>query len=205
MKARTQNITLAVAAIFLLAGFQSRANETVGLFVEPGITIESGTSAIDYPTPFSNSSGTLKGLGLLGRFGVHASEAIFVAADLRYSMPNFRDSTNNFEAAAEAYNYGISAGLQMPDIGLRIWGGYIIGGMANPGESKGVDVKFEDGTGYRVGAGFRIAMFSVNLEYQAMKYAKTIFEKIGPITGSSDNLRYSNDSFILSGSFPLEL
>jgi hypothetical protein len=191
----------------LIFGSSIALAQESGLFVEPGVTYETSDTDVDYPAPFGNSSGSVKGFGLMGRGGFHINEAFFVAADLRYSKPKFTDSSVDYDATADASNYGLAVGFQMPDIGLRVWGDYIFGGTLNPDSSSGIDVKFEAAKGFRVGAGFRIAAFSVNLEYQDLKYGDTKLEELGPFTSdtalSSTELR--NKSYILSASFPLEL
>lgn len=198
--------------ILLLAGLTIAPTvyaqeDSGGLFVEPGLTYSMYDSSINYPAPFDDSSGEVRGIGLMARLGFHINEAIFVAGDARYSMPKFTDSTNDLDSKAKGYDIGPSVGMQMPDIGLRIWGTYILASELDPEASNGFDYKFTGGKGYRIGAGFRLAMVSLNLEWQKIKYDSTDIEQIGPLSGagSTDSISFDGDGWIASVSFPLEL
>jgi len=200
---------MSVLVLSTLAFSQARAAEgNGGLFLEPGVTYEMLAGGVDYPAPFTNSTGKLQGLGLVARFGIHAAEILFVGLDARYARPNFTDSANDTSSSAVEYNYGPMIGAQMPQvIGLRFWGSYIIGGLTDPDESKGVDVKFNNPTGWRLGAGFKVALVSLNLEYQALTHSSTTLEKIGPfaLDSNMDSVKYRNEGFVLSVTFPLAL
>lgn len=89
----------------------------------------------------------------------------------------------------------------MPVVGLRIWGSYIVAGEANPDSSNGVDLKFTDANGYRLGAGFRVMAVSLNVEYQDFKYNTTSFEKVG---FASSDVELKNQGYVASVSFPFE-
>lgn len=176
-----------------------------GLFVEPAITYEKSESSVNWPSPLSDSTGTADGLGIGARFGFHLNEAFFIGADARYSMPRFKSSAN-YEADSTATNYGAVVGFQMPNVGLRIWGTYVLGGELDPKADGNFDVKFEKATGYRVGAGFRVQSVSLNLEYQDLKYGNSVLQKFGPLSGAAtfDDVNLKNKSWIASVSFPLE-
>ena len=169
-----KTLILTAAALFSFASFA----DSGGLYVEPGVTYQSYKSSITYPAPFSNSTGNVNGFGLVARLGFHIDEAFFVAADARYSHPDYKDSTNNLNSSATEYDLGPVVGIQMPVVGLRVWAGYILVSQLDPKGSNNVDYKFTDGTGYRVGAGFHVAMLSLNLEYQKLKYGKTTNHRI---------------------------
>ena len=77
--------------------------------------------------------------------------------------------------------------------------------ITDPAESNGFDYKFNNGTGYRVGAGFHAGIVSLNLEYQKINYSNTTVEKLGPLTGNSDSIKFNGDGRIGSVSFPLEM
>lgn len=204
MKKFTGLFSLALAALILTPAAKAQDS---GIFVEPSLTYELGDSKTNYPAPLSNSSGEISGFGLGGRGGFHVNEAIFVGLDGRYSFTKFKDSNVNYDADATGYNLAPVVGFQMPDIGLRVWGSYVVMGELNPEESRGWDVKYTDAMGPRIGAGFRIASISVNLEYQDLKYDKATLEAVGPFNpgDSFDNVELSNKSWIASVSFPLEL
>jgi hypothetical protein len=178
-----------------------------GLFVEPGVTYSQYDSSIDYPAPFSNSKGEVKGFGLMARLGFHISDVVFVAADARYSMPKFKDSTNNLDANAKQMDIGPVVGVQMPVVGLRVWGEYVAASQLDPDASNGFDYKFTDGKGYRIGAGFRVAIVSLNLEYQKIDYDKTTVQQLGGFATNTDTdmIHFNGEGWVASVSFPLEL
>lgn len=177
-----------------------------GLFIEPAITYEFGRAAVDYPSPLSNSTGNAAGFGLGAKFGMHVSEAIFLALDARYSMPQYDDSSVDYDAGSVSTNWGPVLGVQMQDIGMRVWGTLILGGELNPKQSGNFDVSFSDASGYRIGTGFHIASVSLNIEYQQIKYGNTTLEEAGPFSpGDLNNVNLTNSTWIGSVSFPLEL
>lgn len=175
-----------------------------GFFIEPMITYQNFKADIEYPNTFlSDSSGDVKGTGFGLRLGGHVIDTVFLAADLRYSQPKYQDS--NFEADAKESNYGVVLGLQMPIIGLRLWAGYVVDGVLDPKEDNGVDLKFKEASGPRLGAGFHVAMFSINLEYQNLKYDSTELEKLGPFTdvNAQDRIELTESGYVASVSFPI--
>ncbi|KYG66412.1 hypothetical protein AZI86_05015 [Bdellovibrio bacteriovorus] len=189
----------------LLVSLLATTSQAAGLFVEPLVTYEgSSKTEIDWPTPWQNSSGSVEGLGIGARLGMHAGDILLLAADVRYSKPQFKDSSNNIDTASNQYNYGLMVGAQTPFLGIRVFGTYILGGELNPDEDNSVDAKFTEGTGYRVGAGVHFAFVSVNLEYQDMKYNKTTLESVGPFAGPDLDYDLTNKSYILSVGFPFE-
>lgn len=199
-------------SIFLVTqiGFSVNAEaqeSRMGLFVEPLISYEVGDTSVNYPSPFSNSKGTVSGFGLGTKLGFHFYESFFVGLDGRYSMPQFKDSSVSYDAKAVSTNWGPLVGMQMPNIGLRVWGTFIVDGELDPEKSGSFDVAFKKASGYRVGAGFRISIVSLNLEYQQLDYDETSLEQIGPFTSTAtfNNVNLYNKSWIASVSFPLEL
>lgn len=178
-----------------------------GLFVEPAITYEKIDTKTNYPSPLSDSTGTVEGFGLGARLGFHVSEAFFLGADVRYSMPQVKDSSVSYDAKATSLNWGPVVGMQMPDMGLRIWAGYIMNGELDPEKSGNFDVKLQEATGYRAGVGFRVSSVSLNLEYQNIKYGRAVLEQVGPFSpGQSFNsVSPEAKGFVASVSFPLEL
>lgn len=184
-------------AVFTTSAAQAAVG---GLFVEPGITYETGEAKADWPTPLGSSNISTSGFGLLAKVGFHLNEAFFVALDARYSKPTLKDG--GYEAASSAMNYGPAIGVQMPDVGFRVWGSYILGGELDPEESSSIESKFTSASGYRVGIGFRLIPVSLNLEYQTMKYGTSDVELGGII--SSDDVDATSNAYILSVTFPLE-
>lgn len=199
------NILKALPAVLLISLFATTSH-AVGLFVEPLVTYEgSSKTELDWPTPFQSSTGSVEGLGVGARLGGHINEIFLVAADVRYSKPQFKNSANNIDVASNQHNHGVMVGAQTPFLGIRITGSYILGGELDPDAGNNVNAKFTEGTGYRVGAGMHFAFVSVNLEYQDMKYNKTTLESVGPFAGPDLDYDLTNKSYILSVGFPIEL
>lgn len=191
-----------------LVSFISTANaiSAGGLFLEPSVTYESGTTDVNYPSPLSNSSGELVGFGLGARVGFHVSEIVFLGADVRYTKSQFTDSSVNYDSESTGTNWGPVVGVQMPIVGLRIWGSYILGAELDPEKDGSFDVKFTKGTGYRLGAGFRLTAVSLNLEYQQIKYDSATLQQLGPFssTNAFDGVDLESQLWIASVSFPFE-
>lgn len=119
----SSKIFWAFASVFLLssAAYGEEISKA-GLFVEPAVTYQKGNSDVNYPAPLSNSTGDVAGFGIGARLGFHINEVVFVGFDGRYSMPNFTDSSVQYDAKATAVDWGPTVGIQMPNVGLRIWG-----------------------------------------------------------------------------------
>lgn len=179
-----------------------------GFFVEPMVTLsrEDADIKTSQVTPFDDTSGTLMGYGVGAKLGMHVSEAFFLGIDGRFSRAKMDDSSYG-AATGNLYNVGVTAGAQMPIVGLRVFATYVPWGAFDPGSGEqGFDVKFEEAKGFRVGAGFRVAMVSLNLEYQKLKYDDTTVESIGAFSpGTSTGVDYETEGWIASVSFPLEL
>lgn len=176
-----------------------------GFYVEPGVTYEfNSDSSLNLPSPLSNTSGSVEGLGASLKAGFHVSRIIFGGLDVRYSQPKFKDSSNNLETDSTSTNYGVLLGAQTGLYGIRAWGEYVFGGALDPKEDNGIDYKFEEANGWRLGAGIRVSMVSLNLEYQELKYDKTQASLAG-VPVSSDSSELSNKALIGSVSFPFDL
>jgi len=192
--------------LFLSAPVLAEENKG-GLFVEPMITYEAGEGEINYPNPFGNSDTDTSGFGIGGRLGFHVYKSVFIGADGRYSFLDYEDSSADQETDATAWNFGPTVGIQMPtDIALRIWGTIILAGQLDSEKDNGFDTRFEEGSGYRIGAGLKLGIASVNLEYQNMTYDKIKIQSVGGFgTNSSSNLEFDNSTWIASLSFPIGL
>lgn len=205
MKSHFLKCNMIALALCLLPSAAMAA--TGGIFIEPLISYEPGTTSIEYPSPLANSTGNTQGFGLGARAGFHLSEVLFLGVDARYAMPRFTDSATGYDAAAISMNYGPVIGIQMPTVGLRLWGSYIADGNLNPESNGNLDVKFSQASGYRVGAGFHVESLSLNVEYQQLKYSKANLEALGPFSTNTsfDSVNLKNDAWLASISFPFEM
>lgn len=178
---------------------------TAGAFVEPSVTYETSNSRIS--TPIGGSSGELAGYGVGLRAGGHISETLFLGVDGRYSFPSIQDNRTGLDGDAEAWNWGPTVGVQMPNIGLRLWAGYIVDSEIDPERGSIADIKFDGGEGYRIGAGFKLYNFSVNLEYQNIDYGAGVLQRGTSFVPSTtvNSINYENESYLASLSFPFAL
>lgn len=200
-----KNLKLTIG-LALLTSVSAYAESKGGVFVEPMLTYESGSSKVDFPAPAGSSNSDISGFGVGARLGFHIHEVVFLGIDGRYSMPNYKNSDTKIDTGSTAYNIGPVVGVQMPTtLGLRLWAGYIMAGAMDLEKDQGIDLKFKDATGYRVGGGIKISAVSLNLEYQQIMYAKTELQDAGFFSGSTNNVDSDNHSFILSVSFPISL
>lgn len=197
---------LSILALALLVSAPALANNQGGLFIEPMLTYENGEAEVDLPSPFGSSDSSVDGFGIGARLGFHFLESVFIGLDGRYSRPNYKNDDTDINSEASAYNYGPVVGIQMPTpLGIRVWAGYIAGAQMDVEEDEGVDIKFKDGSGYRVGGGIKLALVSLNLEYQQISYNETELSDAGIFSGSSSNVDQTNKSFIFSVSCPISL
>lgn len=196
---------LIVTGLFILS-LPAIAIDNGSLILEPFLTFENGETKVTYPDPVQSSDGDLVGIGAGLRVGYSFFKTLFLGADGRYSIPRVQDSSLNIDTESTAFNYGPVIGLETP-VGLRFWGTYVINSELNPEEDKNIDVKFSEGSGYRIGTGWRWKALSFNMEYQYTSYDKTMMEDIGifnPGTSLSD-VELRNRSWIFSVSFPINL
>jgi hypothetical protein len=193
---------------FILCGLARAEENKGGFFLEPSVTYEQGDGNIDFSSSIlKDSDSDINGFGAGIRLGFHVYESLFVGVDGRYAIPNFKDSSLDQDIKATTYNYGPVIGVQMPtSLAIRLWGTYIMGSELDPDKDQGVDEKFTDGQGYRLGGGVKLGFVSLNLEYQYIKYDNTTIQDAGPINSADLNkVRLANQSWILSVSFPVSL
>jgi opacity protein-like surface antigen len=201
---------LALASLLMLLSVSSSyALDKGGIFIEPMLTYEtSSDGSVNFPAPTNNSDTTIRGWGTGARFGAHIFDIVFLGADGRYSIPKFKDSTLGQDTDSKSWNAAALVGVQMPWIvGLRAWGNWIFAGELDPDSSKNVDEKFKSASGWRLGAGLKVAIVSLNVEYQDLKYDKTDITSVGVFnTGfSSNGTELRNKSWIFSVSIPFGL
>ena len=194
--------------IILILSSSAFAENKAGLLVEPMITYDQSDFEVDYPSPPGSTNGDLTGAGIGARVGFHIYESLLIGADLRYSKIKFNDKDNDNKSDASSYNFGPTVVLQLPTpISLRVWGGYILKGELDPKKTNGFDVKFEDASGYRLGAGLMLGTISFNLELKDITYKKSKLESVGTLDTdtSFDNVELNNSGYVASISFPFTL
>lgn len=200
-----KNISLLILLLASLVTVNAKAS---GFFVEPMVTYERGSGEIDFPAPVNSSDSKVRGFGVGARLGGQVWNTIFAGIDARYSMPKLKDESLKQNIESKAWNGGPMIGLQMPTtLGLRFWGSWILAGEIDPDKDKGVDEKFQSGHGFRLGGGIRVAVVSLNIEYQRIKYDETEIQEIGIFTPGyvADDITLKNNSLVMSVSFPINL
>jgi hypothetical protein len=171
-------------------------NDSGGFFLEPMVTWETGEGD-------QGARSETDGFGAGMRLGGHVGEILFLGVDGRYSFPSLQ-APGGLDVDAEQWNVGALVGVQMPwFVGLRLWGNYIFSGELDPDSSAGFDTKFTDANGYRVGAGIRVAIASLNIEYQDLDYDET--EVSGVFGGGTLGSQQDQQSWIFSVSFPFTM
>lgn len=194
-----------------LAQAQDSANTNygkskAGLFLEPGITYQSQDTKVNYGGALGESSGKNNGFGLGLRLGMHINEMFFAGVDGRYGLTRFEDSAVNTDVNARSYDLAPVIGFQMPDIGIRFWGSYVLWGEIDPDKVTSTtfnyDAKLSKANGYRVGAGFHLYSFSLNLEYQDLKYDSVDVDVFGTTASAKDA---TSKGLVFGVSFPIEL
>lgn len=181
-----------------------------GLFLEPMLTYTQNDSSLDttgLPTFGADTSADTDGVGAGLRLGGHVGETFFLGVDGRYARLELSDSAYG-RAEGDSYNVGPVVGLQMPTLlGLRVWGTYVMAGEFDPETGNaGLNLKFEEPQGWRLGAGIKLASMSLNFEYQDLEYDETDIQNFGGTGGGSgvSDVEYDVDGYTVSLSFPLE-
>jgi len=180
-----------------------------GFYMEPMLLVTRADSSINtsqLPMISDDTTGTEQGYGLGLRLGGHVSEILLLGVDARYAKTQMQDSSYG-SADAQSYNVAPVIGLQTPLFGIRLLAGYVAAGENNPeAGSRGLDLKFKDANGWRVGAGLHVAALSVNLEYQDLKYNTTDVESFGSLNvNSTSDIDVTNRGYALTIGFPIEL
>ncbi|MBL7543300.1 MAG: hypothetical protein JNL11_05760 [Bdellovibrionaceae bacterium] len=187
----------------------SRVRSEGGLFIEPMLLTVQEDSTIktsQLPIITDDTSGTSSGFGVGLRFGGHVSEVFLLGVDARYTKMRMSDSF--YESAdSNAYNIAPVVGVQTPYYGIRLLAGYVVAGENNPDAGvQGLNLKFTEATGWRVGAGIHIAAVSVNVEYQDLTYNATQVESLGSLNvNNTTSVDANNRGYTVSLSFPVEL
>ncbi len=179
-----------------------------GFFLEPILFVSKEDSAIkssQLPIINDDTTGNSTGYGVGLRLGGHVSEILLLGVDARYAKMQTDDSFYN-NANADVYNIAPMIGLQTPFFGIRLLAGYVAIGESNPTASnQGVDLKFKEASGLRLGAGVYIAAISINLEYQDLTYNKTEIESYGSVAvNNTTSIDATTKGYTVSLSFPVE-
>ena len=157
---------------------------------------------MNYASGLINSNATTKGFGVMVRAGIHVYDRFFIAADGRYSMLKYNDNANHYTESASGWDLSPVIGIQMPDMGPRLFAGYIVTGSLDPKGTNGIDPMLDQASGFRVGAGLKMRQCSVNLEWQSLRYGKSELQLSNGAAPISFD--YKSDGMVASVSFPID-
>ncbi len=183
----------------------SSSGSNGGLFLEPSIYVESGTGQFTSSTGIINFDGKLEGYGVGVKGGVHFADIWFGGLDIMYSMPKFTESNGRFSSNTKNILVGVVTGVQMPIVGLRVWGGFIPYGTLDQDKDRGLQMKFSNPSLFKLGAGMHVSMLSINLEYMWGKYGKSEITNDGSNFATFADAEAKQNVFMLGVSFPLML
>lgn len=187
----------------------SRTLSKGGFFIEPMIIATQEDTTIktsQLPVINDDTSGTSNGYGVGLRIGGHVNEIVNLGLDARYSKTSLDDSFYR-KADSNAYDIAPTIGIQTPYYGVRLLASYVVAGESDPNAGyQGLDLKFKEANGWRVGAGVFIAAVSLNLEYQDLTYNSTEIQSFGSRTvNNATSVDANNRGYTLSLSFPVEM
>jgi hypothetical protein len=201
-----------VLTAMALIGFSGAAQAEVargGFYIEPGATYTfKGNGKIGTTNPITNGpdiSGSQQGPGATLRVGAHVNDIFFAGLEGLYIRDKF--DGEGVTATGNEWAVGAFGGVQMPWIvGLRVWGGYLPYAQVDYDRSNGYKSRFTNGRGWKVGAGFRIAIVSINFEYMKLAYhnADQNYNGSGGFT-VNNAAKYDHDAYMVGVSFPLAL
>lgn len=180
-----------------------------GFLIEPMILGSQEDATIktsQLPIITDDTSGTSNGFGVGMRMGGHINEMFLLGLDARYSKMKMDDSFYR-QADSNVYNLAPVIGVQTPYYGIRLLAGYVVAGESDPNAGyRGLDLKFKEANGWRVGAGLFIAAVSVNVEYQDLTYNSTEIQSFGDAAvNNSTSVDANSRGYSLSLSFPVEM
>ncbi len=176
-----------------------------GFFIEPGIRYDNLSGELDLPAPFGVSDVEAEGVGANLRVGFHLLDVMFLAAEGNYSQMHIKnDGGDRYSADGSAHSYGPTLGFQTPWAGIRVWGTYIVNGEFDPTSHNGINLKFKDLNGYKVGLGARFKSFGASVEYQDATYNDVDVQDAGLVAGA-DDLDLKHTGWIGQISFPISL
>jgi hypothetical protein len=143
--------------------------------------------------PAENYSGG-SGAAIGGRLGY---QYLGLQLGLDYLRSSIDMDDNDFDDNVKLHEWAAFAGFEFPVL-FRVYAGYIFSAEGETENAIGQTVKFEDGTGMKLGVGFTgLPFIDINFEFR-----KGTFDKIkgGGLT-SSDDTDYSTYMIALSAPF----
>jgi hypothetical protein len=181
-----------------------------GFYIEPLIFASQEDTKVEtsqFPLVNSDTDGKARGYGIGLRLGGHVAESLLLGVDARYAKVRMDDSTFYSDTNANVYNIAPMVAVQTPWWGLRLMAGYVVAGENDPDAGvNGVNLKFKEAQGWRVGAGVHVGSVGVNLEYQDLKYNSTEIQSVGSVAlNTNTSVDADTKGYALSLSFPIEM
>lgn len=172
-------------------------------FVEPYATYEQGKADFESSSGIVSFTGDMKGLGIGARVGGHIGDIVFLALDAQYAEPEF--TSTNYTTKTRSMLAGVTLGAQTPVVGLRVWGSYLPVGTLDQDRAQGLQMKFSEPEMIKLGVGFRVGVFSVNLERLSGRYKKSEVVNDSSVFAAFTNADAKRESYQLGVSFPFAL
>ena len=174
------------------------AHAKAGLLIEP--VVGYNATKVEY----DNASGTF-GTGAIGgvfggRLGLTILDTIFIAGDYIGGDLSWEpEGAINQELDGSVQRVGISAGIDMPVLPIRVWAGYFESEFSADLPSVG-EYLFENGDGIKAGIGFTfLPIIDINFEYYSAEYDKY------SIAGVEQNFKAVDKGAVVSISAPFSL
>lgn len=195
--------------IFVVASFgvktQAQDANPGGPYLEPNIYYQVGQAYFSSPSNIISYNGKLEGFGVGTKAGFHVWEIGFAGLDVMYMLPRFTDTEGRYSTNTRTWLVGFMAGAQMPIVGFRVWAGFLPFGQTDQDRDRGYEIKLSNPNLFKLGAGFAIMPFSINLEYLWGTYGKTEVTNNNATVTAIDGVSARTEGFLLGVSFPLSL
>jgi len=174
------------------------ANAQAGLLVEP--IIGYNITGVKYKTASATLGTAAQGLVYGGRLGFVILDTIFIAADYTSGELSWEpEGAVQTEIDAKLTRFGITAGMDVPVLPLRVWAGSFKSDFSADNNIAG-KYDFSDGDGIKLGVGLTFLPFiDINFEYYTAEYDTY---KIG---GTTQNFTAEDKGAMLSLSAPFNL
>ena len=151
--------------ILVLAFFMVKPAQA-GLLIEPVLGYSMGKIEVDTP---DSSEEKGNGLSWGGRLG-YQNLGFQLGIDYLRTSYNMKD--NDFKEDLVASEWALFGGFEFPIL-LRVYAGYIFSAQGETEFAGNQKVKFNDGTGMKLGVGFTgLPFVDINVEYRKGTYSE---------------------------------
>jgi hypothetical protein len=192
--------TLATIASLLVVTALSSPSAKAGLLVEP----YAGYSFFGSVNNSGTDYGSYNGVGFGARGAIQILDLVFGGVDASYypSLGYDPASTGTvFSGGIKNTKVGLVAGVSLPLLPLRFWLGYNFVDKLS-GSVGTTDVSLS-GNSFKLGAGFKFILVSLNAEYIITSYGSLDVGSVAQALPGGNN--FTGKTIVLSASVPLSL